>query len=361
MTSNSQLTYRLEFLDVLRGVAILAVMLLHFGDRGCGAGDSLVLGRVWLVLSHGYLGVEAFFVISGYCITAAVYDIHRKGRPMHVFLTRRARRIFIPYWWSMLLVVVLGAGTVLLMKKPWRSVFPLTPMDWMLNVLLLQRPFGAPDVSLVYWSLSIEIQFYLVMAACAWRKELTERCLIAFSAASAILLCIRRVSISGTILAYWPEFACGIAAFYWITGERCWAVTPWCLAGLTAGSAMLVWLTSSCWHERGHLGLPIRLAFCLAVAVSLVSVRRYDWSLCRQTWARLLAFFGRMSYTLYLIHVPVATRVFNFGERATGLAGLRWLVYASLATVIVLFVGRLFFRFCEQPWLNSRPKAMCGT
>ena len=150
----------------MRGLAILAVMLLHFCERGRLSGDELVHRWVWPVLSHGYLGVQLFFVISGYCIAAAVYGMRGKDKPLRQFMIRRVRRIFPPYWWSIVLVVMLAVGTMLFAGRAWLDVFPLTTGDWVANALLLQGPLHSPDLNLVYWSLSIEIQFYVLMSFC---------------------------------------------------------------------------------------------------------------------------------------------------------------------------------------------------
>jgi peptidoglycan/LPS O-acetylase OafA/YrhL len=311
------------------------------------------------VLSHGYLGVQLFFVISGYCITAAVYGARGKENPVRHFLVRRARRIFPPYWWSMLLVVVLAAGTWLVMKQQWTAMFPMTPVDWLLNVLLLQQPFGAHDVNLVYWSLSIEIQFYLLMALCLWKLERAEFYLIGVTVVSALLISSLRFSLSGNVLAYWPEFACGIAAFYWITGECRWPATPWILAGTAALVAGVFWYrTDGAAPRNGHVSLTFKLLFCLVTAVVLVVSYRFDAAITRRRWSRVLAALGTMSYTLYLVHAPLATRVFNLGERMTGLDGSWGLLYAAASFLVVLVAGKLFYRFCEQPWLSSqrRPK-----
>jgi len=141
-------------------------MLLHFGERGVGRQDGSICEYLWTVLSHGYLGVQIFFVISGYCITAVCRSTSPGKRSVLEFLRRRVRRIYPPYWASIVLVVLLGMATVLLMGRTWQSVFPLTAADWMLSSLLLRGPFGAPATSFVYWMLSIIIQFYLVMAIC---------------------------------------------------------------------------------------------------------------------------------------------------------------------------------------------------
>ena len=87
----------------------------------------------------------------------------------------------------------------------------------------------------------------------------------------------------------------------------------------------------------------------------VVALYPYDIRLTRTRWARCASIFGIISYTLYLIHVPISIRVFNIGERLTGLQGWRWLAYAAVAFAFTMVVGTLFFRYCERPWLNVKP------
>ena len=352
---NGQRGSRYEFLDALRGVAILAVIFLHFGDRALTANDQIIHARIWPLFSHGYLGVQLFFVISGYCITAAMYAASRKPHSLRHFLHRRARRIFPPYWCSIILVVAMGAATCLLMRKHWSDVFPLTAADWGLNLVLLQMPFGAPDASEVYWSLSVEIQFYAVMALCLLKTEWTECFLMAISIGSMLLLGIPTYPIAGTILAYWPEFACGIAVYYFVTGCNRFAMTPWCLLATAAGAACLTWrLDSTLFGQNGHLTLPYKIVFCLLSTAILVKLHPYDNRLVRIRSIRWLTSLGLISYSLYLTHIPISTRVFNLGDRLTGLAGQLWLLYACIAFVLVIAIGGCFFRYFERPFVNDR-------
>lgn len=348
--------FRFEFLDALRGVAILMVVLLHFTERGTSSDDQLIHACVWPVLQHGYLGVQLFFVVSGYCISAALYNALDRSQTSLQFLKRRAWRIFPPYWASMLLVVLLGLITMSLLGTPRATVFPLAVWEWAANLLLVQGPLKAHDANLVYWSLSIEIQFYLVMAiGMLFGKRWTEIWVVILSIVSMALLTTHAVSLTGWVLNYWLEFACGIAAFYWITGCHRYTATPW----LLTGAAFLTGMGNLMEHElllapAGRFNLGVKLLFCLATTALLVRTQPFDEKLMARRACRWLAAAGTISYSLYLTHVPIGTRVFNLGARLTGLSGLRWLLYFTIAMAAAITFGALFFHFCERPWLNSR-------
>jgi peptidoglycan/LPS O-acetylase OafA/YrhL len=348
-------TARYELLDAMRGIAILAVLFLHFSERGVESSDQLVHSRIWPVLQHGYLGVQLFFVISGYCIMAAVSTASAKDSGVSYFTTRRLRRIFPPYWASLVLVIAAGLVTGLLLKTPWSTVFPLKPWEWLANVFLMQGPLQATDANLVYWSLSIELQFYLVMAACLLMSpKISEIWLVFVGFVSVVLALTHVVPLTGWVLNYWAEFACGIAAYFWITRRRQWSWTPWLLV---AGAAveMLgsiaehhVWVLSN-----GRFIPGIRIAVCLGIMAAMIQLYRFDAMLCQKKFVRNLMAVGTISYSLYLTHVPVGTRVFNLGQRLTGLSGCWWLLYFAISLLASAIVGVLFFRWCERPWMNS--------
>jgi peptidoglycan/LPS O-acetylase OafA/YrhL len=360
---NLRWSARYELLDPMRGVAIIAVMLLHFCERGQDSGDELLHDRIWPVLQHGYLGVQLFFVISGYCISAALYGAMTKPQPVRHFATRRLRRIFPPYWASLVLVVVLGLATITLLNTPAATVFPLTRFDWFCNLLLIQGPLHAKDANLVYWSLSIEMQFYVVMALALFVPRAVEGWLILFSLfslglnhgwISPRLFGSEAWELWGTIFAYWSEFVCGIATYFWLTGRMKWRWTPRILVGLVVADLLLRWPVSGVYIQPdGRFVKSLKLLFCLACALGLILCRRYDEMICRCRPARLLRLFGMISYSLYLTHVPIGTRLFNLTQRLIGLDGLRWLIPALASCVVCTAVGFVFFRWFEKPWLNS--------
>ena len=359
MTSPKSARY--DLLDPLRGIAILAVMCLHFIERGSQSGDTLIHANVWPVFQHGYLGVQLFFVISGYCITAAMYGSMNKPRPFRYFIKRRLRRIFPPFWASIVLLVVLGIATIAILKTPRDVVFPLSSLDWIANVLLIQGPLQAPDANVVYWSLSIEMQFYLVMALALCWSRWTEAWLVAITIGCMALSHFTSLTLWGTVAAYWPEFICGIAAYYWLTGRMQYKWTPWLLIGLVLLD--VGWLAGrydALVLENGKFIKPIKILFCLGCMIAMLALRPHDEKMSHWRPIKALAFIGLISYSLYLTHTTVGSRLINLADRLVGLDGLKWLAFAAAAMVVSVAFGWFFFRWFERPWLNpaaSRPSA----
>jgi peptidoglycan/LPS O-acetylase OafA/YrhL len=209
--------------DVVRGLAALWVFSYHYRPSRDG---------IWLLASVGDLGVPAFFVVSGYCILGAA---QRTGSAL-TFLKRRLRRIYPTFWASLpvVMAVPLLNGSVPL----WYSY---TWKDWLL-ILSLGRVFvghGQPlyttflNVNAVYWSLAIEVQFYLVVfAALLWRRHF-NRILICTTLAGFAALAIPTVRDSGFFISYWPAFAAGMGLKLLLDrpAPRFWK------AGLAAGVA----------------------------------------------------------------------------------------------------------------------------
>lgn len=347
---------RAMLLDVLRGVAVLAVILLHSSTHALGHGSGWFEDYLWPVLHHGYLGVQLFFVISGYCIQGAVESARRQSHPLSSFAVRRFRRIYPPYWLSLVLVIVLALGTIVISRKSWSSVFPLTATDWLLNVLLLQGPFGAPDAALVYWSLSIEVQFYVLMGIgllCGRRASFWIVSLSLLYLAWAIAPMVR---ISGTALAYWPEFVCGIAAYHAhhhggkgrTLAAMLWSLTiAAAIAGLLQGIPMQA--------STGEFSTPYKQLFCVCCSAVLLAGLAAPNALSRFVPFRGLAAVGVISYSLYLTHEPLGSRVVNLGRRFIDLDSGGWILLSIMGLIVAFSGGYLFYLWCERPWLNRRP------
>jgi len=172
---------------------------------------------------------------------------------------------------------------------------------------------------------------------------------------STVLLAMPWISLSGTIFRYWHEFAAGIAAFFFITGANRWRWTQWCLVGLAGLTGLCNWhMSHAVLQDNGRRTLAFKILFCLIIMATLIWAHRHDSRISGRRISRGLAWFGAISYSLYLTHVPLGTRVFNLGERVTGLDGAWWLFYTFVSFAISVGLGWCFFKLCEEPWLNTR-------
>jgi peptidoglycan/LPS O-acetylase OafA/YrhL len=155
-------------LDGLRGVAILSVMLYHFTGSYKGANPQL---RLWsLVVGAGWMGVDLFFVLSGFLITGILYDTAHAEHRVRNFYARRALRIF-PLFYAVLFGLLLLTPVLHMHWRPEHLLyfFYLSNIDH-----LLAPDFQLPSrwVNLGHlWSLAVEEQFYLLWPFVVWRVK----------------------------------------------------------------------------------------------------------------------------------------------------------------------------------------------
>ncbi len=337
-------SYRAE-IDGLRAVAVLAVLSSHAGVPG---------------LSGGFVGVDVFFVISGYLICSLLLKELRDGRlSLPRFVERRVRRLL-----PALLLVLLccwPAAWVILVPQDFvafsKSV--LATLGLSSNVYFWRSTgyFGLEgelQPLLHVWSLSVEEQFYLIFPAAlalAWRFRSgtqTTRCLFI-----AMLLSLG--------LAAWGSEAHPVAAFY-LLPTRAWE--------LLAGAALAQLEHKGNWSPSQRCrqwGSALGLALILA---AITGFDRYvrtpgPWALlpvagslliiaCAspETWvARALStppmvWVGLISYSAYLWHQPL----FAFARQWSDRPPSAW--HLALLIALSLGLAHLTWRWVERPWRN---------
>src|SRR5579885_3225639 len=155
-------TSHIPALDGLRGIAILLVLWFHF--RGYLGGEPIQC-TLAIIGEFGWIGVDLFFVISGFLITRILLQTKEKPDYFRSFYTRRALRIF-PLYYASLAVLFLAPMSFMSHSLPVahdRLWFWIYLANW--NPLFEQiRPGSAAH----FWSLSVEEQFYLVWPLLVW-------------------------------------------------------------------------------------------------------------------------------------------------------------------------------------------------
>jgi len=344
-------------LDAWRGAAALGVFFYHrFLNR-------LPVGGCWL-------GVQLFFVISGYCIAAAADGAMRREMGFGAFMKRRLHRIAPPYLASCVLAIGL--------RQLWKGIAPfvsecgmylqnLVMMQW---VSIARAQFGGGVVPrsasdnprllvAAYWSLNYEEQFYLiagllVLLALVWRARAAMVAAAAITVGVAAVNFARPGLVTGLFCDYWLQFACGVALFI----RLCKMPTPRAalIFDVVLGAALALSAAVSLRH--GELSFDPhayhsygQLTFCLAFAGLLVVLRPFDARLAKTLIGRSFGGLGKFSYSLYLIHIPV---VGGLGflekriERRVGMIGADIFMVGS-----VLLSSYVFYRLFERPFLNK--------
>jgi peptidoglycan/LPS O-acetylase OafA/YrhL len=364
--------YRL--LDPLRGLAALWVFLYHYHFSTALHENSSFLSKLF---SAGHLGVPMFFVISGYCLAAAARNAVKTGESTITFLYRRTVRIYPPLWFSMLLVISLPYLIELLSslktgqyQAPSPSFAELDWMDWLRHATLLQTfssdGKGFSKVNAVYWTLGIEIQFYLVISlGLLLRARFHWVQLLVTLIAGAFIIFIPHLPVMVFVL-YWPEFAFGLLLYYSL--EK--GVTPEKLFGRYAAAvaviaSALLAFSFSIWggleieqaSVTGYFYCGAFFALLLWFAHALerpLGVLLTSGNAILRLGLRSTFLLGAMSYSIYLIHAKLLFLVEQVARQLLPGNSL-WCDVAVLAGTCLCCYP--FYRYCEKPFCRSKRNA----
>lgn len=328
-------------IDGLRAIAVIAVVLHHLRTG----------------FTHGgYVGVDVFFVISGYLITGIVHEeVAERRFSLSRFYERRVRRIFPALFTVVIACAVLG--WIVLLPNEFatfgRSMVATTAFASNYFFMAQQGYFdsGASTKPLLHtWSLAVEEQFYLVfpLFLVLVFKAFRERYVLC-----AAVLAVLSFGLSMVLVAKQPDMA-----FYSSPG-RAWELLvgalvalgafPACknrLAAETLGAAGLVCLAASIVFYRESTPFPGAAALIptLGSALIIYSGTQRKTLVGSLLSTRVFVFFGLISYSLYLWHWPLVV----FGHLAIG----HDLSKAQKLSVFVASVAlaTLSWRFVERPF-----------
>jgi peptidoglycan/LPS O-acetylase OafA/YrhL len=362
-------------LDLWRGIACLGVLVFHSAQYALftynGDWDTRpvagALSPLLEFVGRGREGVTLFFVISGYCIAAAVDSARRKEGPVARYFARRIRRIYPPYWIALGLTIVLvtataiaGFGWTFAQRLGPTNDIPLphtlTAGQWLGNITLTEtwRSNLPATSSLAFvlgqaWTLCYEEQFYAVCGLILW---LCPRRMFAAAAVVSLLTAIAYARPSpyfiGTFLdGRWCIFAIGIGVYYTINyrGARSRIV----LALFLLAIAVLAKVGPAPRFAR-------EFVYASLFGIVLLGLHRWDARISSAPALRPLRFCGTICYSLYLVHWPVAKLV-SHGTYLAGLTSPEMILFVSTPIGILSSIGAgaLFHRHVERRFLNTPP------
>ncbi len=283
-------------LDGLRGIAVLAVVLYHCHPRLVGTW--LYSASLW-----GWAGVNLFFVLSGFLITSILLGSREKPHYFRNFYGRRVLRIW-PVYVLALVVVYLEA--------PWfigpKVAEAVKSAPWLAYIFFVQNlfPLALPPALGPTWSLAIEEQYYFVWAPVVRllkRPWMLGAVLGAVLAVSPLLrhANLRWMTPTHTLI-HLDGIACGsllALGLYTLTlSRRAWLAIG--LSGLIVGIAAVATVAGG----TSLLDSALALGFGGAVLTAIASTGALN-PLNAMLRRGPLAFYGRISYGLYMIHIAV--------------------------------------------------------
>ncbi len=347
-------------LDGLRGVAIAVVFLHHYYPRP-------PQGPLAAVASLGWVGVDLFFVLSGFLITGILFDTLHTPKTLKNFFARRALRLFPVY--------LLLVGLVLVFAKPlqvplsWRDIpFFAYAANWV-DAFGVRPTFG-PYLRFDHlWSLAVEEQFYLLWAPVVFLLKGRRRIMVACAVGVITAAVLRAVGVGhvGPLVLYENLFTrmdsilCGAAFALAIRGESAalWLNKKvlWVFVAVGLGVLAYACLVShSLFDQRapmlrvGYLGNDLWCVGVLGLALIENSVNRALNS-------PALRFVGRYSYGLYLWHEAPRPLLEMLQRRIEQASGPLWLsrpLACAVLFALCLGVAIVSFHVIELPCLRLK-------
>ena len=364
-----RITGHLPGLDGVRGLAILLVMAVHFVGNATPAnwGERLAAK----VGGWGVLGVDLFFVLSGFLITGLLLD--SKGGPHYFrnFYARRTLRIF-PLYYAVLALLFLVLPLVFALPPQLEEARRHQGFLWTYTANFFIAAKGAWALTYVshFWSLAIEEHFYLLwpLVVFSFRRETLERiCLGMIGAALALRIALSLAGVSElsiSVLTPCRVDTLCVGALLATVARR--AAGPGLLVRRSGPAALAVAaliLAVSGWCAAVRTGLPVlhpirgTLFAIFFGAVTLMSVKDAEHSLVARTFqSSWLRTFGKYSYGLYVYHGILSQHmhVLHVQDRLAAVLGnnsLAILAQTVLGVGISLSISALSYELFEKRFL----------
>jgi exopolysaccharide production protein ExoZ len=344
-------------IQALRAIAALLVVANH----ATLVWHEYSLAPMW---PAGAVGVDIFFIISGFVMAVSSVGLVREGHPARRFLERRIIRI-VPMYWLLTFVVILKI--YMLQRLPQfanSSDQAQLSLPFIVKSLLfipMSDPHGAMILPLLYpgWTLSYEMLFYFLFAAALALRVNAAKLLAPIMIGLAVVSLFHRASWPGITLLFSPlmlEFLAGVILGQAVNRGIRWNVPLWVTLGLIGFVLMMTVPLVSATLRVVIWGIPALLVVIAVVAIEEQYGRRWP------KWTLLL---GDASYSLYLVHPLVLTVLTKFLVKAhvlqTGVARTQdecITIVASVLTVCV--VALLIYPLVEKPMTNALRRKLLG-
>ncbi len=366
-------------LDFFRGLAAVWVVMDHSCDRWLFDGNTAYLKvPLYAVSIRGQLGVVLFFVISGYCITAAAWSALLSKKSIWRYTYERIRRIYPPYLVALVLTV-LATGSIsfanrhhLIGPVHHLQTYPTTFKFWLANLFLIQSELNAPMVNVVFWSLCYEIAFYFVIGVLLKasqyiymrRPDLGVLFFIYSIGATTVMALLRLIICTNAPFPFdlWHQFAVGGLLFFLLelkpstvqSYDSALRVAKW--INILVVMVLIIALSASRQIDNLDIGHPSNRLRCwtsLLFCLLLVGLRPIDGRLSEHWLFKPLIWVGAFSYSLYLIH-PIIIPFVDILSRKAGLTGHHYWIAFWLQIISAIIFGRLTYLLVERHFISKR-------
>ena len=336
---------RFSFIDGLRGVAALATVLPHSEGLFAFPERNAACSAMLRITHYGGRGVQLFFVISGFVIAYSLRNATRQSFSVARFVLRRSVRLDPPYWVAIFVMLASVAFQSAMTHKP----IMIPPASVVLaHVFYLQYILQIPSLNVVFWTLCVEFQLYIVFALLVVASERVaggERLDAVVRPALVIGCFLVSLILSHTIwqndtpgawfVPYWYQFLGGVLLCWYMLGRVSRRQLVFCF-----GCALVAYA----WHHDSFKlsallsGLAIYVALHLGTLSTWLSGRTAQW-------------LGRLSYSIYLLHVPLAIPVLGLRTRIAPASNVLPFILLAFLYASVLGASHLMYVLVEAPCL----------
>jgi peptidoglycan/LPS O-acetylase OafA/YrhL len=323
MNNNKQ--HSIQSVQCLRGIAAFMVLLHHLS----GTKDLPITSSFGYLCSFGWMGVNIFFIISGFIIPYSMFAKDYRMSDFKIFFVRRLTRIEPPYIVSIGLVLLLNYSNTI---SPWYNG-PAFTVDWA-NVIghfgYINAFTGLPWLNLAYWTLAIEFEYYLLIALLYPLITNSDKRVLLVT--YLVLLAAAFIPAPGKhILIFLPFFLMGIALFLFKAGK----INASYFFPMVALAAAVVFYT------HGNILL------CLSVfsLLFIYYVRKVGTA---------LLLLGTISYSLYLTHGVLVTRFMALSLRYMSMLA-PWM-RVCFCIIFCLLFAYVYYLLIERPSLALAKK-----
>jgi len=364
----------IEGIDGLRAIAAFWVLIYHF--HAAAGGPEF---KASFMISTGWVGVDIFFVISGFVLSLPFLQAYSRNEKYSVstFYKRRAARILPAYYFSLLVIITFSYTDFLL--NPDVFMHLIGHLTFTEGFLL---PYERLNINGVYWTLWLEMQFYLILPLLMLLFK-TRRWVISFVAVIALvtlykylgLIFTKDLSDSHQLTRFFTnlqlpgvlqEFTFGIAvAIVYLKAKSTnfWTMNRNLISLLIPLGFLLIIVCmkfansyggDNHWYGTGPLGwLPLlslnTLIACGAALVLLGITSQADWvkSLFGN---KVMNFLGGISYGIYIWHFPIGNMALKMNMNPEQ----KFMVLCLAGTLLTIAWAYVSYRFIEKPFLLKR-------
>ena len=345
---------RLTEIDLLRITAASAVVLYHYTFSGwAGHLTSLRFPALSVFTRYGYLGVDLFFLISGFVVLLSAWN----RRPRE-FVVSRMVRLYPAFWVAVTITAVIEVTLS-------RGLFKVSVPQYLANLTMANSLPNIRNVDVVYWTLWAEIRFYVIVFVLTWIGVTRRRVLTlmwGWLAATAVIEA--HVLPAGVaekldllVQSQWSHYFIGGMALCLIyrTGLS-WApavILVTCFGNALYRAAGFARLVSHRYHQVLHLPVVLAIISVIFVVLTLVALR-----VTRRLGRPWFAALGALTYPLYLVHAYSGFTLFNlFAGQAGRLGHLgRWLLLGG----VIVFMTGLAYAVHQAAEVRFAPRLKAG-